>query len=191
MTNKTLRLIGLVLLLLVIIATALGITEDVKKIGYFSEAKKSVTALKALTWEWSDTSDKLGVDNTWTTYVVFALSPIAMVIVGLFNWAVYKNIKNGTTIPKWPLIVVVVFAGLAIVAPLLELATGADSKYSISNLAEIKKNSTKDYDIIVNTIKPIYNANTIPALGYVGMAMSIVEGVIALPTLLQLKNINN
>lgn len=97
MSNKTIKLIGLILLALVLLATILGIVEDIKKMNYFDEAQKQVDIWKKLTtWDHAKTSERLGVDSTWTTYVLFVLSPIALLIVGWFNWSLYKNTKSGS-----------------------------------------------------------------------------------------------
>lgn len=85
-----------------------------------------------------------------------------------------------------------VVAVLAILTPIFELVSfAADSKYSISNLADIKKDSQVDYDQIIKDIKPIYEKNTVPALGYVGLALTVTEGIIAIPTLIAVKKMNN
>lgn len=191
MSNKTVKIVGLILLALVLLATILGIVEDAKKLGYFSEADKWVKSIKGTGLLTKDGDDKIGVDNAWTSYVLFAVSPVSLLIVGYFNFMIHKNIKSGSRISIWPLVVIIVFAVIAVLAPIIELVGSSDSQYSIKNLGEIKEKSEADYKIIIDGVKPIYKANTIPALGYVGMALTIIEGVIAVPTLMSVKRINN
>lgn len=180
MKNKNLKIIGIVFLITTLVAIALTIVEGINQLNYIKELKsdKTKALLEAISTDYSKLS------ATWTVYVGFALSPISLLIIGYFNFVIWKSDKDGRTIVKWPMIVVLVFAVITALSPLLTLLS-KDSEYLLSKVSEMKDDNK--WDAVKAIVKPLYDANVKPALSWVGFAISICEGLIAVPAIMQIK----